>query len=425
MGSTGQAMVVTGYGPVFYYYHPDHLGSSNVITDRSGNVVQHYGYTTFGQNFYQYSTTAFPVSNRYTGQIADDETGLYYYGGRYYDAQLGRFIQPDPTVPDPEDSQSLNRYSYCRNNPLNETDPTGFDDSSLDGSDGNGGTWYGGYVWLPNISSQTQISLDAYSGVAQTFTTTTICGLTFTTCQASGNGWTMTGNYFDGELISGSLSTEQFVPDYNADGGSVGGHYETTTLSYDRNAAPAAVGPSASGGGGWLAGVTNLAGLVAALPIPWVSGVAGLVNVAGEALQGNYAMAAVGLGTSALAMVGLGVLGAVVKDAVKSTATAATRATQLEFQFAKDVGSSDVTYLYQKVGAAGEHLKFGITDNPATRYTTAELNGGSLNIIAHGERSEMLDLERQLHETLPIGPEEGQLFYIQKQVEQGLKPPPY
>jgi hypothetical protein len=83
------------------------------------------------------------------------------------------------------------------------------------------------------------------------------------------------------------------------------------------------------------------------------------------------------------------------------------------------------TYLYQKVGAAGEHLKFGITGNPATRYTGAELNGGQLRIIAQGERSEMLRLEWQLHETLPIGPEERQLFYIQKQVEQGLKPPPY
>jgi hypothetical protein len=79
----------------------------------------------------------------------------------------------------------------------------------------------------------------------------------------------------------------------------------------------------------------------------------------------------------------------------------------------------------KKVSAAGEHLKFGITDNPATRYTAAELNGGRLKIIAQGERSEMLSLERQLHETLPLGPEERQLFYIQKQVQKGLKPPPY
>jgi RHS repeat-associated protein len=83
------------------------------------------------------------------------------------------------------------------------------------------------------------------------------------------------------------------------------------------------------------------------------------------------------------------------------------------------------TYLYQKVGPEGEHLKFGITNNPATRYTPEELGGGRLKIIGSGSRQEMLELERNLHENLPIGSEEGQRFYIQKQIEKGLKPPPY
>ena len=93
------------------------------------------------------------------------------------------------------------------------------------------------------------------------------------------------------------------------------------------------------------------------------------------------------------------------------SAFAAKTGTQLEVGFAKEVSNPNVTYLYQKVGAQGEHLKIGITDNPATRYSAAELNGGRLRIIGQGERSEMLGLERQLHETLPIGPEERQLFY--------------
>lgn len=103
------------------------------------------------------------------------------------------------------------------------------------------------------------------------------------------------------------------------------------------------------------------------------------------------------------------------------------QATQLEFNFnlANEMAKLKVTYLYQKVGKNGEHLKFGITDDLATRYTVAELNGGRLRVIAQGGRAEMLRLERGLHKTLPIGPEERQLFYIQKQIEQGLKPPPY
>jgi len=112
------------YTPVFYYYVGDHLGSSNVMTDRNGVVVEHYEYTAFG--FAKCSTgSAFQVSNRYTGQELDEETGLYYYGSRYYDPALGRFIQPDTIVPDPGNSQALNRYTYVNNNPLKYTDPTG------------------------------------------------------------------------------------------------------------------------------------------------------------------------------------------------------------------------------------------------------------------------------------------------------------
>jgi RHS repeat-associated protein len=95
------------------------------MTDRFGNLVQHYEYSAFGQTGYVNNTSAYPVSNRYTGQVSDDETGLYYYGARYYDPQLGRFIQPDTEVQSPDDSQSLNRYSYCANNPINCVDPSG------------------------------------------------------------------------------------------------------------------------------------------------------------------------------------------------------------------------------------------------------------------------------------------------------------
>ncbi len=59
-----------------------------------------------------------------TGQ-PDSGLGLMYYGARFYDGALGRFIQPDAIVPSPGDPQALNRYSYVLNNPLRYTDPTG------------------------------------------------------------------------------------------------------------------------------------------------------------------------------------------------------------------------------------------------------------------------------------------------------------
>jgi len=63
-----------------------------------------------------------PGKNRCTGDF-----GNVISGARYYDPQLGRFIQPDRTAPNLGDPQSLNRYSYCRNNPLNAVDPSGND----------------------------------------------------------------------------------------------------------------------------------------------------------------------------------------------------------------------------------------------------------------------------------------------------------
>jgi RHS repeat-associated protein len=65
------------------------------------------------------------LKHKYTGQEEDAETGLYYYGARYYDPAIGRFISPDIIVPDPGDPQDLNRYTYVGNNPLLYIDPTG------------------------------------------------------------------------------------------------------------------------------------------------------------------------------------------------------------------------------------------------------------------------------------------------------------
>ncbi len=61
----------------------------------------------------------------FTGKKLDEEAGLYYFGARYYDPSLGRFITADSLVQNPGNPQTLNRYSYCGNNPVNMIDPTG------------------------------------------------------------------------------------------------------------------------------------------------------------------------------------------------------------------------------------------------------------------------------------------------------------
>ena len=107
-----------------YFIHADHLGSTHLMTNATtGAVVRTNKYYPFGGTF-ETSGTA-DDTHKYTGQVLDDNTGLYYYNARYYDPVLSQFITPDTIVQDPYDPQSLNRYSYCRNNPINNTDPTG------------------------------------------------------------------------------------------------------------------------------------------------------------------------------------------------------------------------------------------------------------------------------------------------------------
>jgi len=113
------------------YVHQDHLGSTVLLTDTAGDEVT-------GVSYYPYGSTRsgyFPdMDIMFTGQ-RKDATGLYYYGARYYDTGIGRFISPDTVVQSFSNPQTLNRYSYCLNNPLKYVDPSGhlviFDDPSF------------------------------------------------------------------------------------------------------------------------------------------------------------------------------------------------------------------------------------------------------------------------------------------------------
>ena len=104
------------------YHHPDHIGSLNIATNSSGSVAQAVAYTPYGDVF---TNTGSITQYLFTGQELDSETGLYYFGARYYDAAQGRFISPDTIVQSPGNPQTLNRYAYAGNNPLSFVDPTG------------------------------------------------------------------------------------------------------------------------------------------------------------------------------------------------------------------------------------------------------------------------------------------------------------
>jgi RHS repeat-associated protein len=106
------------------YLLGDHLGSTSLTTNASGQVVSELRYKAWGETRFASGTT--PTKYQYTGQFSyTSDFGLYFYNARWYDPVLGRFNQPDSIIPQIQGVQAWDRYAYSNNNPLRYNDPTG------------------------------------------------------------------------------------------------------------------------------------------------------------------------------------------------------------------------------------------------------------------------------------------------------------
>jgi RHS repeat-associated protein len=118
-----------------YFYHPDHLGSTSYVTDAKGDVYQHVEYFPFGESWVEQVRNAQQVAFGFTGKELDAETGLYYFGARYYDARTSVWVSPDPILGaylggkagmgGVFNSFNLGLYSYGHLNPVKFVDPDG------------------------------------------------------------------------------------------------------------------------------------------------------------------------------------------------------------------------------------------------------------------------------------------------------------
>lgn len=126
-----------------YFFHPDHLGSSTVITDGSGYAYQIFLNLPFGETMAeQRRSGTFNNVFKFNGKELDTETGLYYYGARYYDPRISNWLSVDPIalwqpVQEVEhyiegqhnggyfNPKNMSVYGYTYQNPIVYIDPNG------------------------------------------------------------------------------------------------------------------------------------------------------------------------------------------------------------------------------------------------------------------------------------------------------------
>ena len=110
------------YENLQFFYHPDHLGSSSFITNLDGEVVQHIEYVPFGEVFIEERNNVWNTPYLFNAKEFDEETGMYYYGARYYEPRISIWISADPQQ---EKYPGYTTYCYVYNRPIIFFDPNG------------------------------------------------------------------------------------------------------------------------------------------------------------------------------------------------------------------------------------------------------------------------------------------------------------
>ena len=108
-------LVAKQQGSEVSYYHKDHLGSTSLVSDSEGEIIFSSDYYPYGEEFNSEGEERYGYNSKEL-----DSSGLLYYGARYYDASLGRFISVDPI-----EDLLFSSYVYVRDNPMKYVDPSG------------------------------------------------------------------------------------------------------------------------------------------------------------------------------------------------------------------------------------------------------------------------------------------------------------
>ena len=122
------------YNGTTYYYITNLQGDVMYLVNATGTRVAAYTYDPYGRVLTATGTMATVNPLRYRGYYYDTETGLYYVSSRYYDPEIGRFINADVYTSTGQGLLGNNIFAYCNNNPVNNVDPLGLWTISISGT---------------------------------------------------------------------------------------------------------------------------------------------------------------------------------------------------------------------------------------------------------------------------------------------------
>lgn len=111
-----------GSDPNVYYLHGDHLGTANFVTERHGDATQFFVNLPFGETMAEQMTGVYDNPFKFNAKELDSDTGLYYYGARYYNPRLSIWYGVDPMA---EQTPNWSPFVYTFNNPVRYVDPSG------------------------------------------------------------------------------------------------------------------------------------------------------------------------------------------------------------------------------------------------------------------------------------------------------------
>ncbi|MEU8632364.1 SpvB/TcaC N-terminal domain-containing protein [Amycolatopsis sp. NPDC048633] len=254
----------SGYEHDQFYFHADQLGSATYVTDERGKLASHQEYFAYGESWVEENKTQEPVPYQYNGKEFDKETGLYFYGARYYNPRTNLWQSADPAAgsyldgaPNGGVAQPFNlaSYSYASDNPVRLADPDGLS------------TWNRVIGGLKLVGGFSEAATGAAFGVAASWTGVGAVAGAVVFVHGADTAATGLRQLVSGEdessLTSQAIQATTGLSKQSVDLGEASASFGASMVMSAATRSPQLLGMTAGGGGGGGARTVGATGLIA------------------------------------------------------------------------------------------------------------------------------------------------------------------